>query len=991
MSLYNFSTHTFTSAGKTGATGPTLQEIKTAYSAAVWAQNTSYLNVVTQGIQLWTVPVTGLYHVTCVGAHGAMGTQSTTGTRGGRGAIISGRLKLLKGVKLRIIVGQAGTYTGANGGGGGASLVYYDNDTSYPLILAGGGGGTRQAASGNGLDASTERWGTTASSSGVSSSLAYNNTWQTYNGKTAVEGYGGVEGEPSGYGDSGSGWFGGGKDDVVVSLTLASSLNSTALGGTSNGASDGGFGGGGSGQGSNGGGGGGGYTGGNGGHIGGGGGSYVSSDVFEVYKTIDTQRAFLLNSTTPVNGYIIIERVAPIFSQIFTTNTTYTVPVNVASLRIFMIGGGASGYSGHSGAGGAGYIQDIKYGPVSSGTSISITIGAGGARATALNASSNNGSDTLVTIGSTTYNAAGGRNSGSNGNMPGGDGSSGGGGAGNFGYGGKGGSGGSNGDSGATYSGGIGMGVTYFNAAVNPTGILSAGAGGAAGNSSHSGGGGAGGIITDTVPYPTAEDGGNSQSGKGGVGFGAGGGSGGYNSSTGTYFYGGAGAPGLVYIYFFPVDSFIVNGSQINTYVSYLYPLNNNASGAWTFDFSASRIKTIKLQLYGAGGGHVKGGTGGYVEGVLDLTNVSSKKIYAIIGGAGNTSNITTTGVLYTTGGYNGGGRGVSNQTSGTVAGGGGGATDVRLAYSSGTGAGDYSNAQRILVAGGGGGGTSNSANDTYGGHAGYPSAPNVSSAGNGGADGGTQTSGGALNGSFGMGGENSTNTGWNGGGGGGYYGGGACKVQHGAGAGGSGYYNPSYITLFNYAATAGGAGAERDGYLLLTVLSNIVGVIRTTTTLTSSKTTIVAKYSLNASIPFNFFTTNNTESYTRTFSSSSSILSIPSSSIASATIAGPGTATISVIQTETDNFSSFSGSNIITVVIVGQGITYSSIDMTSTDMSGTNLSSSVFTNCNLTSANLFNATVNTSTDFSTATMSGLISGRITGVTTRLPSGFKII
>ena len=60
------------------------------------------------------------------------------------------------------------------------------------------------------------------------------------------------------------------------------------------------------------------------------------------------------------------------------------------------------------------------------------------------------------------------------------------------------------------------------------------------------GGGGAGGIICDNCSHPTAENGGDSTSGKGGVGFGAGGGSGGYN---GQYHYGGAGAPGMVYLF----------------------------------------------------------------------------------------------------------------------------------------------------------------------------------------------------------------------------------------------------------------------------------------------------------------------------------------------------------------------------------------------------------------------------------------------------------
>jgi len=546
MSLYPFASHRFTNAGKTGALGPTLEDLKTEYVSEAWSQNINYLNISTQGIQIWTVPVTSVYKITCVGAHGAMGTQGTTGARGGRGALITGMVNLTKGDKMRIIVGQAGTYTDKNGGGGGAS-VFSNEDTSLLLFIAGGGGGTRQYSTGNGLDASTEQWGTTSTSASASSSSAYNNTTYKYNDKVASEGYGGVAGDPAAYGDSGAGWLGGGIDDTSKSTSLATSLNTTALGGTSI-SSDGGFGGGGSGYGTNGGGGGGGYTGGNGGHIGGGGGSYVNPTyTFETTKAIDDSRSYTLNSTTPVHGYVIVERYGSAFSKLFTASTTYTMQIAVSNLNIFMIGGGASGYPSHSGAGGAGYILTTTHN-VSVGTNISITIGAGGQRATSTpSGPAYNGGKTMVTIDNTTYNANGGV--GAEGNASGGTGSSGGGGAGNSGFGGNGGSGGSNGVKGAVYAGGTGMGVTAFNNAVNPTGVLSAGAGGAAGTSSHAGGGGAGGIITHLVAYPTAENGGSSVSGKGGVGFGAGGGSGGYSDTSSTYFYGGAGAPGMVYIY----------------------------------------------------------------------------------------------------------------------------------------------------------------------------------------------------------------------------------------------------------------------------------------------------------------------------------------------------------------------------------------------------------------------------------------------------------
>ena len=215
-----------------------------------------------------------------------------------------------------------------------------------------------------------------------------------------------------------------------------------------------------------------------------------------------------------------------------------------------MIGGGGSGFGSHGGAGGAGYITTVYAGQISKGTTITVNIGAGGGRTQAQNKGtmSFNGQATTITILGNTYTA----NGGSAGNdSKGGAGSSGGGGAGNAGFGGNGGSGGSNGADGGTYSGGVGMGTSAFQNAINFIGNSAynfrAGVGGGTGVSTHSGGGGSGGIICDNISYPVAENGGDTTSGKGGIGFGAGGGSGGHNINT--YYYGGAGAPGMAYIF----------------------------------------------------------------------------------------------------------------------------------------------------------------------------------------------------------------------------------------------------------------------------------------------------------------------------------------------------------------------------------------------------------------------------------------------------------
>lgn len=262
--------------------------------------------------------------------------------------------------------------------------------------------------------------------------------------------------------------------------------------------------------------------------------------------------------------------------------------------------------------------------------------------------------------------------------------------------------------------------------------------------------------------------------------------------------------------------NYLVNGISTSGSINAIYSMS--AGNTYSFDFTGTTWATAKIKLWGAGGGSGSsvGGAGGYVEGVL---NISTYKTFTIVvGGAGlatytGANVITTAGGTgyYTTGGFNGGGRGVSNNTSGGNTGGGGGATDLRLNFTTVTA---YATANRILVAGGGGGGTSNSGSS--GGAGGYPNG----SAGNGygGADGGTQIAGGSLNGTFGLGGENKENTGWNGGGGGGWYGGGAQKTQHGGGAGGSSYYDSAKISSFAYGT---GSAAATGGSAQLIILTD--------------------------------------------------------------------------------------------------------------------------------------------------------------------------
>lgn len=136
--LYVFSTHTFTSAGLDGRFGPDLSQVRSAYSSASWAQNSSFLNVNIQGLQEWTVPKTGTYTITAAGGCGS--PYGNTSANSGTGARIQANFSLLKGDIIIIAVGQRGT--GNGGGGGGTFVVKKNSASSYtPLIIAGGGGG----------------------------------------------------------------------------------------------------------------------------------------------------------------------------------------------------------------------------------------------------------------------------------------------------------------------------------------------------------------------------------------------------------------------------------------------------------------------------------------------------------------------------------------------------------------------------------------------------------------------------------------------------------------------------------------------------------------------------------------------------------------------------------------------------------------------------------------------------------------------------------
>ena len=267
-SLYPFISHTFTTAGATGREGPTLSQVKNAYSfpSASWTQNTDFLNMVRQGIQEWKVPVTGNYTIQAVGAAGGNSQNF------GRGRNISLNTTLQKGDVIKILVGQQGsTGLAKGGGGGGGSFVV--KDVSYAIIVAGGGGGI----------------GSWSTSEYINSNASLSTTGNKGGDGSITNGNGGINGEggaaaTQGYGSGGGGLLGNGGNAYLNGSVGGMSFIAGGLGGTAapGWPTHGGFGGGGGAMGAGGGGGGGGYSGGGGTsnaveHPSGGGGSSYSN------------------------------------------------------------------------------------------------------------------------------------------------------------------------------------------------------------------------------------------------------------------------------------------------------------------------------------------------------------------------------------------------------------------------------------------------------------------------------------------------------------------------------------------------------------------------------------------------------------------------------------------------------------------------------------------------------------------------------------------
>lgn len=307
--LYSFTSHTFTNATAVGQNGPSLVNCQTAYSATTWVNNSSYFTT-SSGIQIWTVPATGSYIITSIGAGGGLNNGGTFYPgRPGSGATIIGTFTLTINTLLNIVVGQMGVY-GANGsGGGGGSFVYTGSIGGAGLLIAAGGGGgwghgnnsyTTGALGGGGSATTSQVVGTSSPGTAESKGI----------------GEGGFGGTSTGYGSAGggAGWLSNGDNGQGSSFNsfggtrwTGGSPNGSGAGGVNTG--QGGFGGGAGWGGNNGAAGGaGGYSGGGGGNgwnniswgAGGGGGSYNSG-------TNQTNTAGTTGSTSVAHGSVLIE------------------------------------------------------------------------------------------------------------------------------------------------------------------------------------------------------------------------------------------------------------------------------------------------------------------------------------------------------------------------------------------------------------------------------------------------------------------------------------------------------------------------------------------------------------------------------------------------------------------------------------------------------------------------------------------------------------
>lgn len=287
-SLYPFTSHTFSPCGT-----PTNVRQGPSYSTCVafyagtdlnhWTRNTEFFDILDTMYQAWTVPASGSYQITVVGASSRQGNAF--------GASVVATVSLTQGDRYLCVPGQRGINSNhpcgpyAEGGHGGSFFVRRTGNV--PILIAGGAGGR------NGSDPNVANAHASLTRSGQSSETSSPPS-------TATGGANGLNGGGDCTGDQGAGLGGTGFANMLTTFLLGtiSSGNSSRVGG---------FGGGG-GSGQYGSGGGGGYSGGQGGGLfscacfaitnGGGGSSYVDNSVVSATSQ--------LNATPNIDGYISV-------------------------------------------------------------------------------------------------------------------------------------------------------------------------------------------------------------------------------------------------------------------------------------------------------------------------------------------------------------------------------------------------------------------------------------------------------------------------------------------------------------------------------------------------------------------------------------------------------------------------------------------------------------------------------------------------------------
>ncbi len=246
----------------------------------------------------------------------------------------------------------------------------------------------------------------------------------------------------------------------------------------------------------------------------------------------------------------------------------------------------------------------------------------------------------------------------------------------------------------------------------------------------------------------------------------------------------------------------VISPSNNYTFYNHGEKIVMNAYGEWTVTFNKPADATFKA--WGAAGGTVNGGKGGYAYG--EYNSIPRNSNFKVWVGQGGATVAVTPNVGYSSRFGGGGGAGPTNDSSAYQGTGGG---------LSGIFANTATQANSILIAAGGGGGSGGAGGGLTG-----TNGANGGSAGGGlgatqSAGGGTRTNigyGGGLAGSaLQGGGANTFRSG--GGGGGGYWGGGSAAGNNftgGGGGGGSGFANSTVIT--NSTLTNGTGGPPNQG-----------------------------------------------------------------------------------------------------------------------------------------------------------------------------------